>query len=191
MIPVYIMAVPWDVSRMKRANDIRKTVDGIIVLDRIKNVMDTFRCLLEKVIEDGNGPFFIMQDDIQLTSDWREKAEALVAQRPEMINQFFAMEDEHKTISLGSRERPGVTFISNLCVYFPAGYASQLLDYSYEFVENYPQYKTADDYVVRYWLRNRRETYYLHYPNLVQHEGWVSAINAKRPRWRKSHNFEA
>jgi len=188
--PVYIMAVPWDVARLKRANDIRKAVNGTIVWDQTKNVMDTFRLLLEKVVEDGDQAFVIMQDDIQLTSDWRVKAEAFVAERPNVINQFFAMEPAAKIADYGSRERPGDTFISNLCVYFPAGYASQLLHYSYQFVEKYPQHKTGDDFVVRYWLRMRRENYYLHYPSLVQHEGWVSAINAKRPRWRKSHHFE-
>ena len=193
MIPAYIMAVPWDVQRMKRANDIRKAagVDHTtIVWDQQKNVMDTFRLVLKQVIEDGDPAFVILQDDVQLTSDFREKLEALVAERPGMVNQFFAMEDEQKAKTLGSREREGVTYISNLCTYFPAGYASQLLAYSYEFVEKYPQHKTGDDFVVRYWLRNRKESYYLHYPNLVQHEGWVSSINAKRPRWRKSHHFE-
>ena len=190
MIPVYIMAVPWDVARMKRANDIRKSINGTIVWDETKNVMDTFRLLLEKVVEDEDPAFVIMQDDIQLTSDWRKKAEALIAERPDRVNQFFAMESEANAVAFGSRERPGDTFISNLCVYFPAGYASQLLDYSFEFVEKYEKFKTADDFVVRYWLRNRRETYYLHYPNLVQHEGWVSAINSKRPRNRRSHFWD-
>jgi GR25 family glycosyltransferase involved in LPS biosynthesis len=190
MIPVYIMAVPWDVARMKRANDIRKTVNGTIVLDQTKNVMDTFRLLLGKVVEDGDQAFVIMQDDIQLASDWREKAEALIAERPDQVNQFFAMESEANAKAFGSRECKGDTFISNLCVYFPAGYASQLLDYSFEFVEKYEKYKTADDFVVRYWLRNRKENYYLHYPNLVQHESWVSSINSKRPRNRRSHFWD-
>jgi hypothetical protein len=188
--PVYIMAVPWDVARLKRANDIRKAVGGKIVLDQVKNVMDTFRLVLATVKMDGDGPFFLMQDDIQLTSDWREKAEALVAERPDMINQFFAMESEANAVAFGSRERKGDTFISNLCVYFPEGYASQLLDYSFEFVEKYPKFATADDFVVRYWLRSRREDYYLHYPSLVQHESWVSAINSKRPRNRRSHFWD-
>ena len=191
MIPVYIMAVPWDVARLKRANDIRKTVGATIVWDETKNVMDTFRLLLAKVVEDGDQAFFLFQDDIQLTDNWREKAETVVKGREHQICQFFAMESEAKAVAFGSRDRPGDTFISNLCVYFPEGYASQILEYSYEFVEKYPKYKTADDYVVRYWLRNRREGYWLQYPNLVQHEGWVSSINAKRPRWRKSHHFES
>jgi GR25 family glycosyltransferase involved in LPS biosynthesis len=191
VIPVYIMAVPWDVQRLKRANDIRKSVEGTIVWDETKNAMDTFRLLLAKVKEDGDPAFFIFEDDVELTSDWRNKAEAVVAERPDQIVQFFAMESEVNAKTLGSRERKGETFISNLCVYIPAGYASQLLDYSYEFVEKYPKYKTANDYVIRYWLRNRRESYWLQYPNLVQHEGWVSSINAKRPRWRKSHHFES
>ena len=190
MIQVYIMAGPWDVARMKRANDIRKAVDGTIVWDQKKNVMDTFRLLLQQVVADGDGEFVIMQDDIQLTKDWREKAEAIIAEHPGQIVQFFSMESSDKAKELGSRERPADTFISNLCVRFPAGYASQLLEYSFQFVEDYPKFKTADDFVVRYWLKKRREAYWLHYPNLVQHEGWVSSINAKRPRWRKSHHFD-
>lgn len=191
MITGYVMAVPWDLARVKRAKEIRAAAgETKIIWDQTKNAMDTFRSLLSQVAEDGDNSFILFQDDIILTKNWRTKAEKVIAERPSQVVQFFSMEKEDKAREEGSRERKGETYISNLCTYFPAGYASQLLDFSYSFVESYPKFKTGDDFVVRYWLKSRKEAYWLHYPNLVQHEGWKSSINSKRPTWRKSNFFD-
>lgn len=190
MIPVYVMAVPWDVKRLKRAARFRKELGATLVLDQKKNAMDTFRLLLQQVIDDGDQAFFLFQDDVILAENWREKAEAVVAQRPHQVVQFFSMERQVDAKSYGSRELAGGTFISNLCVYFPQGYASQLLPHSYVYVEKFPANATADDYVVRHWLNSRKEKYWMQYPNLVQHEEWTSSINSKRPKGRKSNHFE-
>lgn len=190
MIPIYVMTVPWDPKRFKRSVTFKKELGATLVLDEKRNAMDTFRLLLAKVVEDGDGEFFLFQDDVILAPQWREKAEKVVREHPGMIVQFFSMENEVMAKTYGSRELPGNGFISNLCIYVPKGYASQILAYSYEFVIKYPHNATADDYVIRQWLHNRRETYWMHYPNLVQHEGWASSINAKRPRNRKSNYFD-
>lgn len=190
MIAAYIMAVPWDVQRAKRASMLRKATEGTVVWDQTQNAMDTFRLMLEQIVNDGDHAALILEDDVQLAPNWREKVEAVIAERPNQVIQFFSMRPEAEERSRGSREMDGKTFISNLCVYLPAGYAGALLSYSYDFVEKYPQFKTANDFVIRYWLRERREKFWLQVPSLVQHESWVSSINAKRPRWRKSHFFD-
>ncbi len=186
--PAYIMAVPWDPQRARRANQIRKASDGIVVWDEIQNAMDTFTRLLQQVVLAGDGSFLILQDDVELTADWRSKVEAAIAAHPDSVIQFFSMNPNEPL--LGSRWAAGATFISNLCVYIPAFYASQLLDYIPTFLTNYPQFKTADDFVIRYFLRGRREQFWIQSPSLVQHENWKSAINAKRPRNRRSRHFD-
>lgn len=188
MIPAYIMAVPWDVQRAKRANTLRKVTEGTVVWDQKQNAMDTFRLVLQAIIDGGDQGAFLMQDDVVLTENWRDRVEEVVAERPNQVVQFFSM---GKNAPTQSGERDGKTFISNLCVYLPPGMASDLLPYSYEFVEKYPQFKTGDDFVIRYWLRNQRLKYWLQVPSLVQHETWVSAIHHRRPRNRVSLNFES
>jgi hypothetical protein len=188
IVRIYIMAVPWDPQRTKRAVALHKATGGTIIWDQLHNAMDTFGRLLDQVIADGDGPFMILQDDVQLTEGWLEKVQAVIGPRAEHVVQLFSMNPND--LILGSRWVDGKAFISNLCVYFPAFYASQLREFAPVFLERYPQFATADDFVVRYFLRGRREQFWLQTPSLVQHEPWVSAINAKRPRNRRSHNFD-
>jgi len=184
----YIMAVPWDPQRAKRAVQLMKETDGIIVWDEQQNAMHTFQLLLERVVMNGDGAFMILQDDVRLAENWGERVRAVLSERGNGVVQFFSMNPNEPL--LGSRYAAGATFIGNLCVYLPAGYASQLLQYIPTFLERYPQFKTADDFVIRYFLRGRREEFWIQSPSLAQHEPWVSAINAKRPRNRRSHYFD-
>lgn len=190
VIKIYIMAVPWDPQRTKRAVEIAKYVGetATIIWDQQQNAMHTFQLLLERVVADGDGPFIIMQDDIELTEGWMSKAQDVIGPRAEHVVQMFSMNPNDPI--LGSRWADGRTFISNLCVYIPQFYASQLLEYLPVFLERYPQFKTADDFVIRYFLRSRKEQFWIQSPSLVQHESWTSAINAKRPRNRRSRHFD-
>lgn len=192
--PAYVMAVPFIPERAKTAAALKREHNVQVVWDETQNVMDTFRRLLAKVeADEADGQesgFLVLQDDIELADDWRARVEAAIAERPDTLIQFFSMRPADGSPLAESGWRKGETFISNLCVYIPHGMASPLLEYSFEFTEKYPQFKTADDFVVRYFLRSRRQAYWMHLPSLVQHQKWVSAINAKRPRNRQSHSFD-
>lgn len=181
--PVLIMAVPWEPERTRRAVELARATDGEIVWDSTMNAMGTFRDLLRAAAEKPSG-VLLLEDDVYLAPDWRARVEAVIAERPRQVCQFFAIG------SPAGGERPGVKFTSNLCVYLPAGMAADLLPYSYEFVERYPHYATGNDFVIRYWLRDHKLTYWLEQPSLVQHESWKSSINSRRPRNRRSHTFD-
>ncbi len=123
--PTYIMAVPWMQERVKRTKKLRDELGATIVWDQTHNPMDTFRLMLERIVQDGDGPCIILEDDIILCENWRPRVEEVIAQRPHQICQFFSMEKEESARRLGSRECLGSGFIANLCVYLPAGYASR------------------------------------------------------------------
>jgi len=182
MTDIYVMAVPWDQQRARRAAQLRNYLDATVVWDQRRNAMHTFQLALEAM---GSAPALLMQDDILLADSFADRYQAIVDERPDTVIQFFSMRHEITESQL----RPGNTFISNLCVYLPAGYALQLLEYVPEFLERYPQYATADDFVIRYWLHSRRENFWMQVPSLVQHERWVSAINERRPRNRVAPYF--
>jgi hypothetical protein len=186
--PTYVMSVPWIQDRVRRTKQLHQDIGAIVVWDETRNAMDTFRRMLELIVEAGDEPAIILEDDIILCTNWRERVEAVIAEHPNQICQFFSMESEESARWLGSRECRGSGFIANLCVYLPAGYASQLLAHSYTYVEEHPEHPTANDFVIRDWLQRRKEKYWLEVPNLVQHESdWVSSVNVRRPRGRKSN----
>lgn len=188
MTPTYIMSVPWLQERVKRTKQLRDQIGAIVVWDQTHNAMDTFRLMLERIVADGDPACIILEDDIILCENWRERVEEVIAQRPHQICQFFSMEKEESARRLGSRECLGSGFIANLCVYLPAGYASQILAHSYPYVEANPTMATANDFVIRDLLKRRKENYWLEVPNLVQHEErWKSSVNPKRTARRRSH----
>lgn len=186
--PTYIMSVPWLQERVRRTKQLRDDIGAIIVWDQTQNAMDTFRTMLATIVAEGGAGCIILEDDIILCENWRERVEQVIAAHPGQICQFFSMESEESARRLGSRECLGSGFIANLCVYLPAGYAEELLAHSYVFVEENPKDATANDFVIRDWLKRRKEKYWLEVPSLVQHESqWRSSVNARRPRGRRSH----
>lgn len=188
---VYIMSVPWMVNRVRRTKQLREEIGAIVTWDQTHNAMDTFRAMLKHIVDDGDQACIILEDDIILCENWRERVEHVIAQRPHQVCQFFSMESGESARRLGSRECLGSGFIANLCVYLPAGYASQLLAHSYVFVAENPKDATANDFVIRDWLKRRKEKYWLEVPNLVQHEHqWQSSVNSRRARGRRSHFWD-
>lgn len=185
-IPAYVMAVPFIPERARTAAKLRREEGATIIWDSTQNAMDTFRDLLMQAVDDGDRGFIILQDDIILADDWRQKVEYAIAERPSAVINFFSMKKDDDV----SGWRPGTSFISNLCVYIPAGYAAELLVFSHQFVQKYPKFKTADDFVIRYFLRDQREQFWMYCPSLVQHAKMKSAINERRPGGRVSHTFE-
>lgn len=177
-----IMAIPWDQQRLKRAVQLSKQTEGEIVWDKTHNAFDTFRLVLEAA---GNDAVIILEDDVALAPNWREKIERGLEGHRHQVVQFFSLRGETE-----SHLEPGRTFLMNQCYYLPEGYAAELLEFTADWVEKNPKYKTGYDIAMGAWLKSRREGYWMHVPSLVQHEKWVSEINSKRPRNRQSKVFD-
>lgn len=181
MTPTFIMAVPWDQPRLKRALQLRKETGGTLVLDQERNAFHTFRLVLEAI---GEGPGIILEDDVILTEGWREKVEAALEGHRDDVVQFFNLRDIPE-----SRYEPARTFLMNQCYYLPTGAAVELLEFTADWPEKHPDHPTGYDIAMGAWMAAKGLKYWMHVPSLVQHEKWRSEINPKRSSARQSKDF--
>lgn len=184
MTRTLIQAVPWLPERTKRAITLSQLTDGEIVWDQKKNAMDTWRLVMAAA---GDDAVIVLEDDVELAENWRERIEAAIAERPLQVIQFFSMRGADLTV--GSRYEPGRTFLMNQCYYLPEGYARQLLEFADGWEERTSKHPWGYDIAMATWLQGRKEKYWLHVPSLVQHEPWESQIDTRRPRRRQSATF--
>jgi len=175
-----VMAVPWEQQRTRRAITLAQEVGAEIVWDQHKDAFDTWKLLLGRA---GTDAVIVLEDDVQLTDDWRTKVEAAISEHPSDVIQFFSMRG--KDVTVGSRWEPGRTWIMNQCHYLPPGAAAELLDYARTWTRDL----NGHDLCIADWLRSKRAGYWLHVPSLVQHEKWQSEIQPKRSSGRQSGTF--
>jgi hypothetical protein len=183
--PTFIMAVPWVDERKNRAESLAKQTSGKIVWDTDRHAFHTWRSVMKAV---GDGPAIVIEDDVRLVSDWRNRIEAVIAEHRDEVVQFFSMRNADLTI--GSRSEPGRTFMMNQCYYLPAGAAKALLDFTEEWNHPGQENPTGYDVAMAEWMKINKQRYWLHVPSLVDHEPWTSEINSRRPRNRQSLTFE-
>lgn len=185
--PAFIMAVPWKVEREQRALGLAGLIGATVIWDEHHDPMETLGRAFAAM---GEGPALLMEDDVILHRDWRERVERVIAGHPDSVCQFFSQRRGDLERQKGSRWEPGRSFIANLCVYLPAGMPPQLLDRLDGWAERHPEDPTACDFVIREHLAETRQRYWMEVPSLVQHETWHSSINPRRPRNRISQTFE-
>jgi hypothetical protein len=168
---VFIQAVPWIPERTKRAVQLMRQTDGQIIWDQDHNPYHTFLDLLRAV---GDGPAIMLEDDVDLPPDWREKVEHEVTQRPTEVIQMFTIRMDSPPQSQWST---GKSFWCHQCWYMPAGFAKALLEYAPEY-ERGPKYhaKPLTDGLTNQFMRDRRMKYWHRVPSAVQHLPFGSLI---------------
>jgi GR25 family glycosyltransferase involved in LPS biosynthesis len=177
------MAVPWDQDRVKSALALMEAADAHVIWDETHDAFATWRRVLAAV---GDEAAVVLEDDVILTQNWREKVEAVIAVHPGEVIQFFSMRADD--LRVGSRSEPGRTYLMNQCHYLPPGAASSLLAYSEDWKERAPEHPTGMDTAMARWMQDNKMRYWLHVPSLVQHRPWKSAI-ARRSSGRQSRSF--
>jgi hypothetical protein len=181
-----IMVVPWDQQRLKNAvNLLNEAGFAQFIKDEKHDAVDTWTRTLEAA---GNDPVIVLEDDVQLTPNWREKIEAVIEEHSTQVIQFFSMRGADETV--GSRLEPGRTFMMNQCYYLPAEWAHKLLLWLPSWRELNPN-ENGYDLAMAAFMKARGEKYWLSVPSLVQHEPWTSQIESRRPRNRQSRTFNA
>ena len=156
-----------------------------VVWDQKQDSMDTWMRMLA---EAGDSAAIFLEDDIELTADWRTKIEAAIAERPDDVIQFFSI--RKKDLEQGSRYEVGRNFSMNQCYYLPQGAAADLLAYAPSWLAEHPESPNAYDWVMRGWMQRDRRKYWMHVPSLVQHRKWRSVIDPRRSSGRASQTFE-
>jgi hypothetical protein len=157
--------------------------EGEFVFDTTRNAMDTFLTAMKRA---GTRPCVHMEEDIYITKNFIKKLESAINERPNEVIQFFSM--RKADIEVGSRYDYGRSFIANLCVYLPAGYSKAIYNYYPEWPRK-EEHPTGSDLMIADWLKERKEKYYIHVPNLVQHRKCKSLVNSRRSWFRQSLTF--
>lgn len=123
-----------------------------------------------------------MEDDVILTSNFREKVEAVIAKLPKTMIQFFGIRGADLTV--GSRW--DTRFLWTQCFYMPPGWSAEIVRY-------FPTWRGDKlhnyDSMVGHWLNENRLRYWIHVPSLVQHREAKSAIDPRRSSKRQSKTF--
>lgn len=160
-----------------------KLPGAIPIVDDGRGAMQTYLQALE---EAGESPALILEDDIILTRKFLPKVQQAIRQHPDMTIQFFSRSTHDN--KLGSRRKPGSSYMMGQCTFFPAGLCTHLREF-YETWDRKAENPTGTDVMVAHFLAAYRLGYWLHVPSLVDHRVCVSAINPKRSSKRQSTTF--
>lgn len=129
-----------------------------------------------------------MEDDIILTSNFLEKVMEVINKTPGKVITFFTLKQSIKETT----EMPGKTFCMMQCVYQPAWFNKGILEYYplWKETEKGKQPGHAIDYMAADFMAEKRVTYILHQPSLVQHQELKSRIDPRRSSKRQSKTFK-
>ena len=161
---------------------LKQIPDAVVYYDRFGNAMKSYLHVCKNII--AGEPAVLLEDDIILTSNFREKIEAVISQHPDTLINFFSLSKKY----LEPHWKKGREYCMNQCEYFPEGFSLRVV----EAYENWPlkeKEPTAYDFLVGYaWGNNN--PYLVWCPSLVQHREVKSIINPRRSSKRQSVTFE-
>lgn len=131
-----------------------------------------------------------LEDDITLTSNFKEKIEKVISENKDQVIQFFSM--RKKDLDVGTRMELGSTFLMAQCFYMPKGLNKKLLKYCKEWINKNPDRFNGSplDNAVADFLKENKIKYLLSVPSLVQHLEVKSVIDPRRSTKRQSKTFQ-
>jgi GR25 family glycosyltransferase involved in LPS biosynthesis len=153
-------------------------------MDQKQDAFDTF---LRSLAMAGDEPCIHLEDDIIITERFTQKINAVIAENPNNLIQFFSMR-KAKDLTVGSRWDNN--YLMNQCFYAPAGYSRQILDYFTQWSKNnLKAHPNGTDQMICDWLKSRKEKYWIHVPSLVDHRIAKSVIDPRRSSKRQASIF--
>lgn len=191
-----VQLAPWLQERVKNVSRLKGEltaqgleaenfhVHGDKLRDPVRAFIDTLRTV-------GENAALVMEDDIQLCSDFLSKAQEVIEANPEVLVQFFTLKPSD--VERGSGMRAPSSFLSNCCVYYPEGMAHDVVRYyenSDDWSSGHSKHPTGQDLLVREYLVKTKQPYWLQIPTLANHLPVTSAIDSRRSKKRQSPNFE-
>lgn len=143
-----------------------------LLIDKKHKPIDSFIEQL-KIISDFDS--VLVEDDIILCNDFKDKIEKVIIQYPNMIINFFTRPMEYFTTNI--TDNP-IRF--NQCTYYPKGISKKIADIMLQLVKN----NTICGYdVIESWAMKKLNLVYVQYrPCLVQHNDIKSIINSNTPK---------
>lgn len=137
------------------------------LIDKDHRYIDFF---VDKLEELGNEDIVIIEDDCVLCKDFKNRIEAVIAQYPNKIINFFQMKTKewYKT-------RESDYFLQNQCTYYPKGLTIKLAREMRKVHKEFP--KLATDRCEDMALKRMNETHIQYRPCLVQHLNFDTMLN--------------
>ena len=161
---------------------LKQIPDAVVYYDEFRDPMRSYLHVCENIIK--GQPCVLMEDDIVLTSNFKEKAESVIERYPDTLINFFSLTKKYT----GPHWKKGRQYCMNQCEYFPEGFSLRVVE-AYKTWPLKEKEPTAYDFLVGYaWGSNR--WYLVWSPSLVQHRQVKSIINPRRSSKRQSVTFE-
>ena len=164
--------------------EILKQVPDAVVYydDEFHDAMKSYLYVCEHIVK--GQPAVLMEDDIILTSNFKEKIEKVISEYPDILINFFSLSKKFTV----PHTKKGREYCMNQCEYFPEGFSLKVVE-AYKTWELKEKEPNAYDFLVGYaWGNNN--PYLVWCPSLVQHREVKSIINPRRSSKRQSITFE-
>lgn len=163
------------------AEILKQIPDAVVYYDEFRDPMKSYLHVCKDII--AGQPAVLLEDDIVLTSNFKKKAEAVIAEYPDTLINFFSLSKKYQT----PHWKKGREYCMNQCEYFPKGFSLKVVE-SYETWPLREKEPNAYDFLVGYaWGSNK--PYFVWCPSLVQHRVVKSIIDPHRSSKRQSVTF--
>ena len=163
--------------------EIKKQIpESVVYYDTERDPMKSYLYVCEHIIK--GQPAVLMEDDIILTSNFKEKVEDVIHKYPNTLINFFSLSKKYLT----PHYKKGREHCMAQCEYYPQGFSLEVVKAykTWALKESEPN---ATDYLTGYaWGNNK--PYLVWVPSLVQHRQVKSVINPRRSTKRQSVSFE-
>lgn len=170
-------------SRAEYVEEIRKQIPELIVYwDEFGSARESYVHTCKNIV--GDKRCVLMEDDIILTANFKEKIEKVISKNPDILINFFSLSKKYTTPHF----KKGREFCMDQCVYLPKGFGTRIAE-AYKTWPDKDKYISAVDFLTGYaWGKNK--DYLVWCPSLVQHRACKSVINPKRSSKRQSITFK-
>lgn len=178
------MAVP---KRSLFVNYLKQHIPGLeVVWDKKRSARATMESALEHI---GDDEAMLIEDDLLLTKGFVIKAQSVIESHRDCMIQFHSRVKDDFLI--GSRMRPGSSYMCTMCTFYPSGMASRVLEFSrgYGSVKLWEQHPSGTDLMVRLFLKINKLKYWNQCPSLADHLPLQSVIDPRRSKNRRSKSF--
>lgn len=156
--------------------------EAIVYYDEFKDAKKAYVHVCRDIIK--GQPAVVLEDDIILTSDFKNKCESVIEKYPEILINFFSLSKKYTKPHF----KKGREFCMNQCVYMPKGFSLKIAQ-AYDYWPEKDLHKGGTDFLCGYaWGYSK--PYLVWCPSLVQHRQVKSIIDSRRSSKRQSITFE-
>lgn len=170
-------------ERKEFVDEILKQIpEAVVYWDDEHDAMKSYLHVCKNII--GDQPTVLLEDDVILTSDFKNKIESVINQYPDILINFFSLSKKYTKPHF----KKGREHCMAQCEYYPKGFGLRVFK-AYDSWKGKETDPTGTDLLAGYaWGINK--PYIVWCPSLVQHRVCKSVIDPRRSSKRQSVTFE-